>query len=185
MSTCAFSNGFDSGFEICAAVVVEPSPITLSGLPSGYKVRKRPQIRELAGVGYISVLGAGRLTGEACLRGDLTQQVDGYGHLVRETFRVLVGAIRSGAESLFASERCLDATAVVAPSGYAMFTGEQMASGMAVIQLAVHASILRDGMARGRMGVQVGGEAALTAQENDDDLILAVVAYLTSRIVPY
>ena len=181
MSTCAFDTGFDSGFEICTAVVDEGTPDTryqrgvLAAIP---RPRKRPDVKELAGVGYVSVIGAGRLTSEAALEGWLFVPSAGSGNLVRETFRVLIGAIRTGVESLLSRERAVAVSASVATAGEALATTERMASGVGVIPQAILGQPLQDRFVSGRMPIAVGGEAAIMAQESDEAIILMAGALI-------
>lgn len=183
MATCAFSNGFDSGFEICTPVVGEPDTRYLRGVPAAIpRPRKRPEVKELAGVGYVAVIGAGRLTAEAALQSELRQTVEGFGHLVRETFRVLIGQIRNGAEALLSRERAVAVSASVAAAGEALATTERMASGVGVINHAILGQPVRDQFASGRLPIRVGGEGAIMSEENDEAIIL-MAGVLIARLL--
>ena len=183
VSTCAFSNGFDSGFQICTDEEAGPDTRYLRGVPSAIpRIRKRPDVTDISGVGYIGVIGAGSLTGEAALEGELTQAVDLFGRLVRETFRFLVGEIRDGAEALLVVERCLEASMAVAFTGYGATVGEQTVSGVGAQAFQVYAQIMRDQRVEGRARIAVGGEAAIVAQENDEPLILAAAMMIMRRL---
>lgn len=180
--SCAFDSGYDAGFEICSPVI-DPDTRYQRGVPSATpRPRKRPDVAEIAGVGYVAVIGAGRLAGEACLSGSLEQPSEGIGQLVRETFRVLVGQIRSGAESILAVERSLSATAVVASAGYGVMAGELRASGSGAVAISAYSRITSEQFVSGRMPVRTGGEATLMAQENDEALILMAGMEIVRRL---
>jgi len=65
VATCAFSNGFSNGFEVCAPVVVEPVTGPLLGVPRHIVTRRR-RLRPvpLEGRAAIAVLGRGALSVE-------------------------------------------------------------------------------------------------------------------------
>ena len=178
--SCAFDAGFSNAFEICPPTdEAQPDTRYLRGVPSAIpRIRKRPDITDIRGEGWIGVIGAGALTGEASLEGDLTQAVDLFGRLVRETFRVLVGEIRDGAESLLVVERCLQASLPVAFTGYGLVAGERYTSGHGPIPTNAYAALAVDQMVQGRMSISVGGEGAILAEESDEEEIIIAAAIL-------
>ena len=175
--SCAFDAGFSNAFEICPPTdEAQPDTRYLRGVPSAIpRIRKRPDITDIRGEGWIGVIGAGALTGEASLEGDLTQAVDLFGRLVRETFRVLVGEIRDGAESLLVVERCLQASLPVAFTGYGLIAGERYTSGHGPIATTAYAALAVDRMIEGRAAISVGGEGAVVTEQNNQQVVMALL----------
>lgn len=175
MATCAFSNGFDSGFEICDDESVDTP--TLRGVPA-LKPRRRPDVREIAGVGYVHIIGAGSLTGEACLAGDLSLTVEASGTLVGDALRLLTAVIRDGAEALILSEYALHGSSYVYAIGEALGAVECAVSGVGAASYALHGSISRDQTMIGLVSIRAGAEAVIAGEESEEILILAAAAYL-------
>lgn len=177
--SCEFSSAFSSAFAICPTTPVAVEQPTLRGVPSAIpRPRRRPEVVEASGEGYIAVLGSGFLTGEAALRSELQAVVEGVGALVREALRVLVAAIRSGAESIVCGERAEVALASVAVGGVGAVCGELGLAVTGAYAVDARATVRAECFAAGRMPVRTGGEAVLTGHENDEALVLAASAWL-------
>lgn len=174
--TCAFSSAYSSAFAICDGeppVVATEAP-TLRGVPSAIpRPRKRPDVIEASGVGYVSVLGTGRVTGEACLAGELRVPSEGTGTLITDAIRYLVAAIRTGAEALLTGECAATATVSVANTGAAVATVEGLIAGIGAIPHAIEGRMVRDCQAVGLMPIRAGAEAVIVAEDSEEWLILA------------
>lgn len=175
--SCAFDAGFSNAFEICPPTdEAQPDTRYLRGVPSAIpRIRKRPDVADIRGEGWIGVIGVGKLAGEACLEAELLQEVECTAVLTRDTFRVLVGEIPSGAEAVLAGEKALEATAVVAVNGYGRVVGEVEASGAGIQRVEAWAKMTGDGMIRGRLSIRVGAEGSLTQEQNNQQVVLALL----------
>lgn len=161
------------------APAATPDTRTLAGVPPGYKVRRRAEVRDVSGRGLVLVDGAGTATGEACLRGELLQPVEGTGIMVRETFRVLIGQIRTGAEGNLVREAAIWSHAPIISIGSGELCRERSVSGAFAQPTMALARMASECMAGGRLAIPSGGEAALTGQESDEAVIFAAWGLLT------
>lgn len=178
--TCAFSSAYSNAFAICVAEPAATVTPTLRGVPA-LKPRKRPDVIDVCGAGYVSVLGAGRLAGEACLAGELLQPSEGHGAMVYEGIRILVGAIRSGAESMLVAEASLVVDAAIIIGGAAVLALECASAGIGVIASMIAGTARAETAVRGRGAIRVGAEAAPVLIENDEQVGLWLL-WLPSEI---
>ncbi len=173
---CEFSSAFSSAFAICTEEPPTPTGEvpTLRGVPAAIpRTRKRPEVTEISGVGYVSVLGVGSVTGEACLFGELDQPLEISGELVADTFRFLVGAIRAGAEAVLSLDGPLAALAVVAFAAEARVACEAMGAGVGTVRCDARAMLHREQATSARASIRTGAEARIVAMENEDWLLMA------------
>lgn len=177
-ATCAFDSSFDSSFEICTDAPVSTVP-TLRGAPSAVpRTRKRPDTSEIGGVGRAPVIGAGALTGEAALDGDLLVPPIAYGALVSDALRYLVAAIATGAEAVLAGDAAHSATARLAVRSWARAALEGAVIGVGAAPHTVIGQPHRDARMAGLLPIRCGGEGAVTAMESDEIVILMAAAAL-------
>ncbi len=180
--TCAFSSGFSNGFEICEEETPATPTVTLRGIPAPIpRDRKRPDVIDISGEGFISVIGRGSMAGEACLSATFDIETDGSAVATNDAIRILIAAIQTGAECLIASERSVGGLAYVIPATTAVVSLEAMAGGSGVILADADGVMARDVATGARMRITAGGEAVIVAEESEDWLAAAAM-WLARRL---
>lgn len=176
-----------SGFSAGGASPPVPDVLTpipeIRGIPAAIpKPRKRPDVAEISGFGYVSVLGSGTFTGEAALAGELLIAVDGTGNLTRETFRILIGSILTGAEAVICAESSLSSLLFQMHRGGAIVVADMHMSATGAVVSEGAGRMARDVRMVGIGRIRSGADGHLQAQENDEDWLLAAGA-LIARIL--
>lgn len=169
-------------------VVPEPEPEptgtvpTLVGVPS-LKPRRRPGVIEAEGYGIQPVIGAGALTAEAAISGELEQAIEITGRLDAETALAAALVIRSGAEAILAREWGINAMMLGPPRGIARLATDAVVSGVGAATVMLTGKMAVDQPLSGRLSVRSGAEAVLTRMQakRQVQLIAALVAMLRSR----
>jgi len=172
VSTCAFDTGFDSGFEICTAVEPTETVVTLAGVPG--LVRRRPRLVEASGVGYVSVIAAGRLAAEHAISASVLIDTFGYGFLMAVAVLRARAQIAFDAAATMAAEVCLASVQGIASAGMAVLAAETAISGRGAVLTNSYARLRPDGLLSGRLSMRSGGEAHLDF--DDDELVILMAA---------
>lgn len=176
MSTCAFSNGFDSGFQICVTST-DDAPAH-RGVPPIGKPRRRPQVCEIRGTGLVPVIGTAKPVPEKVLSAEVLVDVLIQGEPTGEALRVLLAQIPTGAEAVFAGEASIRAEASATIGGAGRIARDSVTAGTGAIVALLAADVRADSRVRGGMIVRSAGEGMLRGEESDEVVLLAAAALL-------
>lgn len=153
--------------------------VTLISVPA---IRRRRGVVDASGRGVQPVIGVGRLTRDAAVRAELWQTIDLYGCMVAEAAALAYAAIRTGVDAILARERGINAMMLCDVQGSASATRDGALTGELAAPQMLAGALHLDARIAGALAVRAGGEAALTPQENEDDLIILMAAEAIRRL---
>ncbi len=137
-TTCAFSAGFSSGFDIC---VDEPTAPGGSGTGAGGLLLRRRIFVDLEGRGLIAVIGRGELSADRALAGTATVEVRGVGELSAVRALAAVARISHQGKGTLSAERVLAGAALLRSTAAALLTSDVGLGGTATLRVTATANL--------------------------------------------